>query len=359
MKFRYLTVVCFIQAVLLQAYPGVSFAEDWFNRIRFSGFASSIYRVTDEAEPFNGDLVKSGIDENGSFQGTRIALNFNAAATERVALASQLVSSKGADNYSVRIDWGFIGIVLNDEFTIRAGKIKYPVGLINEYIDVGYTYPWISPPPLFYTEELAGPQVTREAFTGASLNFNRYPGDWAFEVIAFGGEVSLSNIMRIRELMGLTVSATWDDSITVMASTYVGEMESTIMAAMDGRDHQASTVGLNIDWNNIIFYGEYGNVDMDDFLTGKAETWYTSLGYRIGDFTPHITYQSLEKAKSTASPQDQDITTVGLRYELTYNTALKVEYSRISTAQGIGLFDNSAPLDDSVNMFGAAIDIVF
>ena len=97
-------------------------------------------------------------------------LTVNAKVNKRLRFASQMFASK-KEEFDLHIVWAFADLSLTDELNLRTGKIKFPVGLVNEYRDVGYATPWIKAPVVIYSELGApnGPQITREGYTGASL----------------------------------------------------------------------------------------------------------------------------------------------------------------------------------------------
>ena len=345
-------------------------AAEWPDRVSVAGFMSAVYSKTDQEYPFNGELDEAGIDDKGSFKGTRMGLNFNAIITNKVTFASQLFASRAEENFNTSVDWSFISYAATDALTVRAGKIKYPVGLVNEYIDVGLVYPWIAAPQLFYGEELSGSLATREAYTGMSLLLEGSNGDWTFGADLFAGEIPGEKV-SLRELSGVTVSADWDDTVRLQASTVTASMHPSdalvtampMMAIMDDETLTTSSFGIKLDWNNVIAYAEMASIDMGDFEAGNAETSYATLGYQMGDWLPHVTYQTYEKNPDEfmmAETHEQTITTLGVKYDLDRNTALKVEYSTIETDSGEGLFEpDGAPLDDSATMMSIALDVVF
>lgn len=328
-------------------------ADDWTGRVRIDGFASTAYQVTDEKTLFNGDKDRKGINEDGSFQGTRIGLNVTAKVADNLTLAALLLSSIEENNYNTRVDWGFATLDISNTLDLRFGKIKFPVGVVNEYVDVGYAYPWIRAPLVIYSEVPNGTQATREAFTGSTLAWSKsVGGGMRLSADVFGGEVNLEN-MNVKSLLGVTARVDWDDAVLFQVSTYQGNMVNTPMPAMEDKQHEATVIGLKVDWHNIVFYTENASVDMQDLPALSADPWYATIGYRIGKLLPHYTHQRFKQGDG----DKQDIDTIGLRYDFMKNTALKIEASRIKT-EGVGLFD-SAPTDGSTNMYGIAIDFVF
>lgn len=142
-----------------------------------TGFMSAKYQKNDkENSYFNGD-IHSGIGNDGSFRGTMLGINLTAPISDRISIASQFLATQEDDNYVAHLDWGFIAFDINDKFKIRAGKLKFPIGIVNEYISVGNAYPWITPPMMFYTEETSGANITREAYTGGSALWEYSTGD--------------------------------------------------------------------------------------------------------------------------------------------------------------------------------------
>jgi len=362
-KWIYLSAVPLLSLAL--ASP-VVLASGWADRTTISGFYSARYSITDEAAYFQGNR-DTGINDDGSFQGTKLGLTITTQVDDDLSVAALLMSAADENGYSTHVDWAFASFRLSDDFTLRAGKLKFPVGLVNEYVDVGVTYPWISAPILLYTAETAGPQATREAYTGASLLWESDigNGDWSVGSDLFFGQVDLEN-MTVKGVLGATLRANWDDAFELQASSYRGTMHTNammnaMMAAMDEREHAATLLGAKVDWNNIVAYVEAASVEMDFTMMGRAvgdsDSWYATLGYRMGKFLPHITRQDWERDNGN----NHQISTLGVAYSLSDSVVLKAEQSRIDTdnfAMQAGLF-NSMPSSGSTDMTSIAVDVVF
>ncbi len=332
-------------------------AANWTDKVKINGFANAIYQQTGEQIAIHGASNEGGIDDRGSFTGTSVGFNITANINERVTLYSQL-SASHQEGFTVQVDWGFIGIELSETFTLRAGNIKFPVGLVNEYADVGYLYPWLRAPSVIYSSLTpAGPQVVRDGYSGASLLYSESIGDWVLGADLFGGEVKMENI-DVRETRGLTLRAEWNDQVLIQASTYTGLMESTTNAMMNGQDHDVTTLGIKVDIDNFVFYAEHANVEMGSLAIMKATTWYTTLGYRIDKWLPYYTYEDFDKGANSMSSQLQNFNTLGLRYELMPNTALKMEVTQVKTDIGKGFF-TSAPADNSTRLYGLGLNVMF
>lgn len=347
--------IVFATAIITGLALSQSAYADWADKVTITGFASSTYQKTDTGEPLYGE--HAGVTKDGSWYGTRVGLNINAQINEKIIFASQLFSSREEDNYVSHLDWGFMAIQLTDELTLRTGRIKYPVGIVNEYRSVGSTYLWIAPPQLFYNAEAS---ITRESYSGASMYWEMPGDEWLLSANLFYGD-DANEGMQTKKLSGLTVNGEWNDQIMVQASWFTGKMHTSGTApmeiAMNERNHTVITLGTRINIANFIAYLEWADVDMDDFLMGKGEALYATLGYQIGDFTPHVTYQTFEKGLDTMSPNEQNMTTMGVRYDWMPNLDVKFEVSSIETDKGAGLFEK-AP-GKTVTMYGVAFDVLF
>ncbi len=373
-------------------------AANWTERLTIRGFASAVYQQTDESVFFNGDCARTigqtdptnspmvsdrcpgadeegnvngvtpengGINQDGSFRRTRIGLNINASVNEMATVQTQFLVLEEEDEYSMHLDWGFINLALDDENTIRAGKIKMPVGLINEYQSVGFAFPWIEAPQLFYTQDFSGPNVTRESYRGLSYLWQSYAGDWALSSDLFFGQIDLEG-MSLNNMLGYTFKAEWDESVYVQASAYRGKMVyEPRMELMLNNIHRVRTIGVGGDLDGFLFYGEWANVTMGMAMQ-ESTSWYASAGYQFDDYTLLFTHQNMDKGMS--APDDnmknaQTMDTITLRYDFAYNTAVKFELSQINTDLGVGLFAAGAAGDtkpaDSVNMFGMALELSF
>jgi len=338
---------------------------DWWEKISISGFATAAYQQSNEDVQWQPDIDEdggmgspptmpkyiNGIDKNGSFRGTNYGLNISSPINDFVSLSSQLMATSEEENYIVNLDWAIIAMQLNDELVLRTGKIKFPVGIVNEYVDVNYANPWIKAPAVIYSSATYGSQATREAYTGASLLYNVDVGDWYYDVDLFGGEVGLEEA-SLKNTAGITFRANWDDMLLLQASHFNGTMYM----------HR----------NNPVFSMMNGNTGASTDIM-NSDSWYSTLGYQVGDFLPHFTYQSLKQGDG----DENKISTIGLRWDLASSVAVKFELSQISTVVGTkgifrgGLFGVESdagigvpggnlinPADD-VTMFGMSVDVIF
>ncbi len=351
---------CLLGAGLLLA--GTARAGDWTDDMVITGFASAVYQRTNESTFLYGPASDGGIDDKGSFYGSTLGINLTSRINYDVTLFTQLLAEYNEDDYNLHIDWAFVRFEIVDDLFLRAGKIKFPVGLVNEYADVRYAYPWITAPNSLYSTQVPiGPQATRNAYSGASLLWDYYLDDFTLEVDLFAGEVKME-VADVRQLVGFTGRVDWNELVQFQASAYQGTMANGVdlrpngkdMTVMNDEPHRGLLLGFKADWNDVVVYAEIADVKMGDLSNMKVRTWYTTLGYRLGKWLPHVTFEDFDRGYGK---ERQQFLTLGLRYDVKRNTAIKLELGQVRTEKGTGLFVG-APADQ-VYRGGLAIDVVF
>ena len=133
--------------------------------IDIHGFLSQGYLKTTE---YNYLIHNS---KDGSFEFNEAAINFSTSLTDNLRCGLQLFSRDFGDqgNNEVKLDWAFLDYNLREEFGIRAGKIKRPMGFYNQGRDVDMGRTSIFLPQCIYNESLREQQVSIQ---GVSLYGN-------------------------------------------------------------------------------------------------------------------------------------------------------------------------------------------
>lgn len=127
------------------------------------------------------------------------------------------------------------------------------------------------------------------------------------------------------------------------------------------------TVGGKLDWHNVVGYTEYMKANMASNLPNTS-AWYATVGYRMSNWLPHVTFAKITSAENVPLSQDQQSVTLGLRHELTTSSALKFEVKHIRTLHDtFGLYqpdvdsETGQPHFDksNANIYSIAYDVVF
>jgi len=398
--------------------------------IQFDGFmtvgATKIVDIedADKGNVYIGGLGDRGISDDLSFErDTRFGIQVSSDITENMSVVAQILGKGEDNNFNAIIEWAYIDYDISDIASIHAGKIKQPVYLVNDYVEVGYAYPWIRPPQEVYLlnnplNTVNGLELLLQIPVGpGTLSFQPYLGSNRDGIPnAQGAFFEAENIygMDIKYSgRGYTVHAsnfrcdvkTFGSFSIPSANNILGEDLEVNLNGKGGCD--VSAVGFNLDLADFIVYAEWTERTTDETLSrafGDTEAYYLTLGYRMGKFMPHITFASIEGEASTVgigsnggaitglngapltlvppgSPtslnfpvQIQTSVTAGLRYEVNDSAALKIEYQVIDVEQdaaeltaanqgfNYGLFNTDFSRlgpQDNVGIFSVALDVIF
>lgn len=351
-----------------------------------SAVADSPATPADESKAFYNNFI----DDQLSFEGdTRIGIQITAAVTPELDVTAQLLAKDAKDTYQVEADWAYASYRLNDSTAVRAGRIKFPIFLASEYQEVGIAYPWVRPPEELYgsvpVKAVSGvDMLKRLRLADADLTLQPLAGNYSED----GVEDSRAEVdADARNLLGLVASLA-TDAFTLRAAYFTADLDLTVQAdvplglggtppfgsmpivAADDADYATASAGLHMDWHDVIGYAEYADSDFGDML-GHTKAWYATLGYRMGDWLPHVTYAERDTDTPVdpvpATPpneaasfmQNQSSIALGLRYNPSANTALKFEAKQVEPEDGTnGLFSTMID-DDKAMVYSIAYDVVF
>ncbi len=147
--------------------------------IEVNGFMSTGTSWTDDSKV----IYNSGITNiPSSDKLTVFGLNFSGNMADRLTFNAITVIRGREANPTMRLDTGNISYQISDTWTLRAGKLRAPIWLISDYLDVKAVQPWARPPEEFY-------EAPFDVFTfdGLSLIKTIPVGRNHIELEAFGG----------------------------------------------------------------------------------------------------------------------------------------------------------------------------
>jgi hypothetical protein len=350
--------------------------------IELDGFTTAGFAIHDQNTPGSSarNPYLDGITNNLTFENdSKFGFQMTADVSKDMKIVAQFLASAADGNYDVDAEWAYLDYRTSDSLNLRVGKVKQPVYLISDYIEVGYAYPWIRPPQEVYRvnpiNTINGMELSFQIKTddGIRLSFMPYVGSNTEAIPGSGGAAQF----KADNFVGaaLQVSAA---SFTFQASTLQTDLVTSGTFGIGGPDvgstgkAQLSSVGLSWDVANIVGYTEYVTRNISGGSEGlfpDQEAYYVTLGYRMGKFMPHLTFASSSATPLLTAPfapmvsTVQDSTTLGMRYEINDGSALKVEYQIVnidSADPGNGLFqDQLGPIDGTTNIFSVAIEAVF
>lgn len=363
-----------------------------------------------------GSLGDRGVTQDLTFEtDTRFGLQISSDVSENMSVVAQLLGRGTISNFDAIIEWAYVDYEFADWISLRAGKIKQPVYLVNDYVEVGYAYPWIRPPVEVYylnnpLNTVNGAELLLSFPVGpGSLSFQPYIGSNRDDIPNSAGQA----YFEAENIYGIDVKYA-GRGYSVHASTFTCEVKTfggltgvptalygLVDVDLNGKgDCEVTSAGLTFDLANVVVYAEWQERTTTETLSrpfGDQDAWYATLGYRIGKFLPHITYATIDGKASTVGLATgegavtgpgipvppgsfnfpvaiQSSVTAGLRYEVNDSAALKFEYAVVDVEddmntlmeanQGVnyGLFNTDftlLPPKDKVGIASIALDVIF
>ncbi len=252
---------------------------------------------------------------------TRLGLQIAATITPGLSAVFQVLSQQQYDNsYRPSVEWANIKYAITPDFSVRLGRIALPTFLVGDYRNVGYAMPWVRPPVELYSR-----MIPMTANDGIDASYRTYIGEATNTLqLSYGSDVlrspGLASPSRVQNIAGLfnTFSsgpATFRMSyqrgrITVPDSNAFFDLyrqfgpAGTAIADKYSFDHQRISflsLGASYDPGDWFLMSEWGSGKFSSVI-GNQTAWYASGGYRLGTWTPYLTYSTSKKSSPVNDP---------------------------------------------------------
>ena len=265
--------------------------------IQFDGFmtAGAAIHDDDKGNVYIGSLGDRGITEDLTFEtDTRFGLQISSDVTEDMSVVAQLLGTGVNGNFNAVIEWAYIDYEAADYANIHVGKIKQPVYLVNDYVEVGYAYPWIRPPAEVYYQN--NPLNTVNGIE-LLLQFPVGPGTLSFQPYLGSNRDDIPNaqgaFFEAENIYGIDIKYS-GRGYTVHASNFRCEVKTfggfdipdsafgPLTVDLNGKgDCNVTAAGLNLDMANVVVYAEWTKRTTDETLSrafGDQDAGYLTLG---------------------------------------------------------------------------------
>ncbi|SEN79495.1 hypothetical protein SAMN05428959_103159 [Duganella sp. CF517] len=338
---------------------------------------------------------RTGVDSN-------LGLQVTGKLSETISFTAQgLVRKYGEeDSYGAELTWAFAKFKINDDFSVRLGRVGLPVYMISDVRNVGYANTMLRPPTEVYR------QVPFDSADGGDITYQHAFGDSTVTAqfgigrakvrLDDGVEVEFKPAMAAQLLLEngpftyrlghSRTKLTINDSVNVrtLTNAFTALNMTGILAQIPSRDVTGTfnSAGISMDYRNIIGMAEYAKRKTDTRLVHDTTSWYAMLGYRMGKFLPFVMHGDVKQdsirsfstlpttgplAPLTAGANGalkaglQSSTAIGLRWDFYKSAAFKVQMDRVKTRDGVGYLVNPQPgfAGGTVNVYAAAVDFVF
>lgn len=353
--------------------------------LRINGFLTvGASRATVDREQGDYDwkyLTKTGDDWNWKSDSVA-GVQFNYLIDDRWDATLQLLS-RMEDEFRIDADgrinteWAYLTWRPRDELALRMGRMRTPLFMFSEYLDIGFAYPWVRPPPETYA-------VPFTYYDGMSAEHSMTTGAWKLVTQLSAGQSDPDVILGLRaEDMIQGALSLSRGAVTLRAGYARTSIQSdsatidTVQAGIDllspsldepyrflGKDNLAEFVstGLIYDDNRWLVIAEGTRLYWTDSLVVDRWSHYVTLGRRFGDLMPYAGYAheytpasndrrrrdvaEAAEALAVATPslagpmrqlrnqmlgyiESQKSLTAGLRWDMSERVAGKLEVSRV------------------------------
>ncbi|GHC29701.1 hypothetical protein GCM10010082_24480 [Kushneria pakistanensis] len=340
----------------------------------------------------HGDFVRDigqpkGADKHWSARtDTRLGLQANVRLTDEIDGVVQGMSQyHSSGDFSPELMLAFVRYAPDPGFQLRVGRLGWDVDIISESRYVGYAYPWIRPPVdhfgMLQLTWIDGAEVTLTRPVGSDLAWARFFAGRSdsrfFMTDALQADLDAHNVVgghlnyetgpwRLRA--GYTqihsdVSFSGADAdligqlYSVNANRYLNYLTGfdELQVYSLGAAYSSGPLQLQAIWNRDIL------ADGDTWL----DTGFMSAAWRMESWTPYLLLSSVRTHDSREDPVgsniDQHTWSLGLRYDVATNLALKTQFDRIHT-RSPGLLWRSADdhlKGDQSNLVSLGLDFIF
>lgn len=352
--------------------------------VRINGFANMIGGIT------SSDDVLYGYEDDISFDRESLfALQVSGDINDNMTATGQIVA-RGENDYDAEFEWAYITYNVSDKVSISAGRLRVPLFKYSASKDVGYSYHWINAPRAVY-------DVPFNNLEGFRVDYADYVGDWEYNLqIAAGtvkgdtnfGPLEASNTLFITgevqrdwfkaRLVAGRGKTTLNAPLVSTAADALAAISPELANDLSLNDDTGLFLGLGLDAD---FYDwfvstEFTNIDVEDSFSPEDNAFYVTAGMRIGKFTPSVTYEKLDgqgdirfidqvanlpaqaqptagylvTAVQQAAFDEYDVVTLGVRYDMDTNVALKADISR---------YTNDVDGTSDANLLRFAVNYVF
>ncbi|AWT12524.1 hypothetical protein [Stutzerimonas frequens] len=345
-----------LAAVCLAATPAFALEQ---GEHRFNGFGTVGFTHLGGEDDGRSYGVQG--QTNDSWRGDQLSkfgAQLSYGITDTLGVTVQATAKAQQDEWKANLEWAYLSLQANDRLMLRAGRLRSPVYMYSESLDVGYSYPWLRLPDevysqvqvtnyegvdAVYTMPLSYGSVTFQLAGGQAKNRDYYAYDEQFDIDygkLFGASVSLaSNDFGTLRIGYVEADIKTDISGTVDATALgFGASEPLSLLNLDKEKGKFTSIGYQYDNGTWISSNEWTSRLIENDGMEAIDSFYLMGGRRFGDFLPHVTYAQLDDNGGRQSSW-----TLGLNYQAAPTVVIKGEYKRVDTKNGYdGVFTRNA-----------------
>jgi opacity protein-like surface antigen len=309
----------------------------------------------------SNDAGYAGYDKTLDYEPeTKVGLQASFEVTESTYLVTQLVA-RAEQHWSPEIEWAFLSHTFDNDLTLRAGRLRVPLYMYSDYLEVNFAQPWLRPPEEIYAV------VPVSSYEGVDFVYT-IPFDeaeWLFQAYTGVGsdpdsETGFGTDVKYDDVMGFSSSFTYN-SFTVRASYVMttlnsgqafvpGSYNRMPLFNFDDSDSNFLGLGASYDDGDLLVVAEWTRseadgsglpTNLDPGTINYSGNWqdidsaYISVAYRFGNITPYVTYAIMETSDDDERQATSDDGSTGV--EELYNKANQIIFDGQRTTYSAGV----------------------
>lgn len=347
----------------------------WQDNIKFNGFFSvGVSRASN-------DLGYADSQDRSSWEElSLVGLQAEFSLAEKTSFVTQLIA-RGEDDFSPNIEWAYLKHTFDNYMTLRVGKLRVPLYMYSDFIDVGFAQPWLRPPVEVYGN------VPFNGYLGGDVTYDIEFNESTLSLQAFSGQSKTSEIdTEYNYMYGANLG--WNYDYVTMRAVY-GTTKITSDDAFYQQIIPPNTVanfygaGVSYDDGTVLLVSELTRTEVEGQYS-DVDSAYITLGYRINKWVPYLSVATL-KTKDNEERVGKFVNTgtvnipsawlfdskrnaysLGIRYDLLSNLSIKADVTMIDNfGETTGLIGSSnfdptgKALEDDAWVYAIRLDGVF
>ena len=370
----------------------------------------------------NNVLYRNSINSKKGTQGdlsfdnySTFGLQSDIQIDDKLSVTAQSIFEGNSDNI-LELNWLNAKYQVNDDNTIRIGKMRLAAFMYSDILNVSYSYDWVRLPDMYSL-------IPLKNYTGIELSHNIEFDNLTLMATASYGQ-SKSNIyysnnenliekakITAKKMYAIDLKFLYDNfSFRLAYSQFLLTFSNNKLEAMfnglnsfniptisqavtqykiDNTPVKYFEIGARYDFEKSYLIGEYLNYYNDSLLSNNT-SWYMATGYNFENWSPFILYSNIDSTQNykgikseegmpvemttAINTADQILSTVsengvnveldtislGVRYNLSENSILKLQYDRQHERKKNKLnFHYSNDKEVNLDIFSATVSFVF
>ncbi|MCY9825566.1 hypothetical protein [Vibrio chagasii] len=283
------------KVAILEAKEQNSIAD----KFSFNGFASLNMQLGNQNHGFMKSENKVRFDE-GSLFGLQGEFEVNESTS---AVVQMVARGNKKENWSPDIEWAFLSHKVTPNLTVRGGKLRLPLFMYSDYLEVGYAQVGVRVPnevygsvvltsltggDFIYDVELDDSTLSFQGFAGSqklSASKHSYNADTQFDDIA-GGVVNWTDDTW-------TLRAVYAQSVISSSTNWNVNSKPVLNSTFDDEKAKFYGVGGRYENGNLMLVSEVTRTTVEGFYY-DVDAAYLTAAYRLDEVTPYITVSHME-----------------------------------------------------------------